>query len=115
MKDVLNADPSVEAATPTVDVVITENAPASSTALADGSSVVDSNLVVVPVAAAVPVVAKTRLFWQKSCDSVKESTMTEIKTGENFTRTAHKVNVLHVGATESVENLVYSLKRGKRI
>lgn len=84
------------------EVVVTEGAATASTSI-------------VPTAAAAPAVAKTRLFWQKSCHSLKESTNTEIKADEQFVRTAHRVMVLPNGATEPVENIVYSLKRGKRI
>ena len=92
-----------ESTAPVAEVVVTENAPVSSTAS------------VVPSVAAQPVVAKTRLFWQKACGSIKESTNTEIKANEVFVRTSHVVNVLPEGATEPVQNLIYSLKRGKRI
>ncbi len=89
--------------TPAQEVVVTEAAPAASTS-------------VVPTAAvAAPSRPKVRLFWQKTCHSLKESTNTEIKEDEVFVRTSHQVNVLPEGATEPVANLVYSLKRGKRI
>jgi len=91
--------PAVETVATATEVVVTEEAPAS----------------IVPVAAAAPAVVKTRLFWQKTCHSLKESTNTEIKSDETFTRTGHKVMVLPEGSTEPVENLVYSMKRGKRI
>jgi hypothetical protein len=86
----------------TAEVAVTETAAQASTAT-------------VPVAPATPAVPKTRLFWQKTCHDLKQSTNTEIKEGEVFTKTSHRVMVQPEGATEPQEAIVYSLKRGKRI
>jgi len=86
------------------DVVVTEQ-PAAST------------LSIVPTAVAAEV-AKVRLFWQKSCGSMKDSTLTPIKDDEVFVKTTHMVGIIPAGSPEgtaAVPETVYSLKRGKRI
>lgn len=62
-----------------------------------------------------PEVAKTRLFWQKSCADIKASTMTEIREGEEFTKTGNTVMIQREGDEQPIEMPVYSLRRGKRI
>ena len=77
-----------------------------------------STLSVVANAAVVPEVAKVRLFWQKSCGNMKESTNTPIKDNEVFVRTTHQVGIIPAGSPEGTKptvETVYSLKRGKRI
>jgi len=76
-----------------------------------------STLSIVPTATAVEV-PKTRLFWQKSCGSMKDSTLTPIKEDEVFVKTTHMVGIIPAGSPEgtaAVPEAVYSLKRGKRI
>ena len=70
---------------------------------------------IVPTAAPIATLPKVRLFWQKTCEKLKESTNTEIKKDEVFTKTPHQVYVLPEGVTVPVVNTVYSMKRGKRI
>jgi len=86
------------------EVVVTEQPAASSVSI-------------VPTAVAVEV-PKVRLFWQKACGSMKDSTLTPIKDDEVFVRTSHQVGVIPAGApdgTAPVAETVYSMKRGKRI
>jgi len=102
-----HTDPATETAEhtePAPEVKVTET-PAAST------------LSIVPTAVAKEV-PKVRLFWQKACGSIKESTLTPIKDDEVFVRTAHTVGVIPAGAAEGtapVIEIVYSMKRGKRI
>jgi hypothetical protein len=105
---------TVATETPVQEVVVTEGEPKASTEVAPAEPAAPA-AVVPTAAAATPARPKVRLFWQKTCHSLKESTNTEIKDDEVFVRTSHQVMVLPEGATEPVANLVYSLKRGKRI
>ena len=57
---------------------------------------------------------KTRLYHHKACSDLKESTNSEIRAGEYFVRTTHKVMVLSVEICEPIENIVYCLKRKNR-
>ena len=77
-----------------------------------------------PVAAAAvpaaPAKVLTRLFWQKTCHSLKDSTNTEVKDGEVFVKTPHQVQIPNPDAATATETPyvtvpVFSLKRGKRI
>lgn len=111
------AETSTSVETPAANVNVTEGEakPSTEAAPAPAAGSGAPAAVVPTAAAATPARPKVRLFWQKTCHSLKESTNTEIKDDEVFTRTSHLVNVLPEGATEPVANNVYSLKRGKRI
>lgn len=109
------AETSTSVETPAANVNVTEGEAKPSTEAGSAPAAAGPAAVVPTAAAAAPSRPKVRLFWQKTCHSLKESTNTEIKEDEVFTRTSHQVNVLPEGATEPVANLVYSLKRGKRI
>jgi hypothetical protein len=121
--------PAVDTVAPVVEAQATPATPASSTE----ESVTPSTVVVetpavpatqAPVAAAAapaaPAKVLTRLFWQKTCHSIKESTNTEVKPNEVFVKTPHQVQIPNPDATQAaatpyVTVPVYSLKRGKRI
>ena len=118
------ADPaSVKTSAPAAEAVVKEEPAKPSTDLAKDGAAAPAPAAAAPVVPTVPpapVVAKTRLFWQKSCHSLKESTNTEIKAGEVFVKTSHTVNIENPDAaarttTPVISAIVYSLKRGKRI
>lgn len=105
-----SAAPETKSTTAAPGTTVTENAPVASTEAPN----------IVPTVPAAPAVAKTRLFWQKACNNIKESTNTEIKAGEVFGATDKKVFIENPkagqeGEPKAIEVPVYSLKRGKRI
>ena len=104
------------------DAIASTDRNASGDAPAAGAAVAEAPVVVNGAAAAVKEEVKTRLFWQKACNDVKQSTNTVIKPDEVFVLTDRKVWALPDGkkpqnTTDNapVEVPVYSLKRGKRI
>ena len=108
---------TMKAEAPTGDLIDGENSPNPMDVVVEEKPAISSievkgDTLVVPVAKALP---KVRLFWQKACGNTKESTMTEIKSDEVFTRTSHLVHVQMEEGAELIPNLVYSLKRGKRV